>query len=258
MQYNYFIIEDNVKAIESLELFLKEYPSYKSLGSSDRALDAFNLITTKKPDLIFLDVELADGSGFDVIQNLKLHFTTLPKIVMITSHDQYAKEAVNQDVFYFLSKPFDPDELTLALKKFETQFLNQLTQLSFKTSEGYEMVNISNILLVSADGNYAKIFKTNGEYIMVSKPIKEIESRLPDSFLRIHKSFIVNKNYIERLNTTHKNVVLSISDQLVRIQHIFMEKEIWDETEETAQNKPKKLVLPVGKSYLNEVKNALL
>ena len=91
MKYSYVIIEDNLNAAKSLQLFMREHSDYEEKGMTDQAQKAVLLIVAQKPDLVFLDVELIGGTGFDIIHELKQYFRILPTIIMITSHDHYAK-----------------------------------------------------------------------------------------------------------------------------------------------------------------------
>ena len=266
MKYYYVIIEDNVKAIDSLRLFLKNYPDYQEKGIAHSAKKGALQILEHKPDLIFLDVELESGTGFELLHELRTHLTQMPAIIMITSHDQYAKEAVNNEAMYFISKPFDPDELEMALRKFEKTFLQSVKHLKFKNAEGHVILNLDEIILVMSDSNYAYLFKTNGEIIPVSKTIKEIETRLPNSFIRIHKSYIVNTAFIEMINTNVKSVIITSTTSLKHLKSKVNEKEnlelhkndLVNKTVNTAHKNEFKAVIPIGNSYLDKLKNTFL
>jgi two-component system LytT family response regulator len=266
LKYQYVIIEDNVKAIESLRLFLKHYPDYQEKGIAHTSKKGILQILEHKPDLIFLDVELEAGTGFEMLRELRIHLTQMPSVIMITSHDHYAKEAVNNNALYFISKPFDPDELEMALHKFEKTFLQKVKHLKFKNAEGHVILNLEEIILIMSDSNYAYLFKTDGEIIPVSKTIKDIETRLPDSFIRIHKSYIVNSTFIEMINTNVKNVIITSTTSLKNLKSKVNEKENLDlhkndlanKTVNTAHKNEYKAVLPIGNSYLEKLKNTFL
>lgn len=262
MKYSYLIIEDNPKAVESLRLFMKKFPQFVEKGISHHAKKGILLILEQKPDLIFLDVELENSNGFELIKELKTKLNTMPSIIMTTSHDHYAKEAINNDVFYFISKPYDPDEVELALRKFEKIFIENQSQIHIKNAEGHHIINLEDIVLVMSDGNYSHIFKKDLKIITSAKSITDIEEKLPLNFMRIHKSYIINNSFIELFNSQLKTIILSSEQPLTHIKTKICERENIDVKNISVSNKTisashknsHKVVLPVGKMYLEKVK----
>ena len=133
----------------------------------------------------------------------------MPFIIMTTDFDKYAKKAVNHDVLYFLDKPIDPDELVIALHKFEKRFLELQNHITIKNSEGHFFMQLDDIQFVQSDNNCCKIFRENQAPMFVTKTLKEIETILPPPFIRIHKSYIVNAKHIQMLNTAKKMLKLN-------------------------------------------------
>lgn len=262
MRFKYLIIEDNPKAVESLKLFMKDFQDYEFIGNEDLAQKGILKIIKDKPDLVFLDVELSEGTGFDVIKNLYNELKELPSFIMITGHDHYAKEALNLDALYFLSKPFDPDELVLALNKFEKIQLNKADKLNIKSIEGHHVIAFNELAFIMSEGNYTHLFKTNDSIITASKPLNEIAGKLPNNFFQIHKSYIINRDYIEFINASSKEIVLTFPIELKHIKSIINKKGkvAKDNKQElqikSLQNK-NKITLPIGKMYYEEVKKQL-
>lgn len=262
MQYKYLIIEDNPKAVESLKLFMSEYSDFVFVGNEDVAQKAILKIVREKPNLVFLDVELTEGNGFDLIKNLKNEISKLPQFIMITSHDHYAKEALNLDALYFLSKPFDPDELALALNKFQKNQLNQSEKLNLKSIDGYHVISFNELAFIMSEGNYIHIFKSNDTIITASITLNEIAGKLPDNFIKTHKSYIINRNFIEYFNSTKKNIVLTFPSEIKYIKTVINKKgkNVNDKKQDpilkSLQNE-NKLSLPLGKMYCDEVKKQI-
>jgi len=262
MKYSYLIIEDNPKAIESLRLFMNGFPLFKEKGIAHNVKKGVLLAMEQKPDLIFLDVELENGNGFELIKELKSTLNFLPKIIMTTSHDYYAKEAVNNDVFYFISKPYDPDEIEIALRKFEKIFIENQSQIHIKNAEGHHIINLEDIIMVMSDGNYSHIFKKDLKIITSAKSITDIEEKLPLNFMRIHKSYVINNSFIELFNSQSKTIILSSEQPLTHIKNKICEREnidlknlsVSNKTISAAHKNSHKVVLPVGKIYLEKVK----
>jgi two-component system LytT family response regulator len=151
---------------------------------------------------------------------------------MTTGVDKYAIKAVNADVLYFLEKPIDPDELMIALSKFEKKFYAQQKHITIKNTEGHFFMQLDDIQYVQSEVNYCNVFRENQPPMLISKTLKEIEKLLPAQFVRIHKSYLINSKYLKMVNTTKKIIRINISDDV--------------------------LELPIGETYLEVVKNTLL
>lgn len=232
MEFKYIIIEDNPGAVLNLQTAMKDFQSFKEVGFAYNPKTGIALIREKNPHLIFLDVELGDENGFDVLKEIRHFNSGFPFFIMITDYEKYAIEAVNKDAVYFLEKPIDPDELALALQKVEKQFLILKKQIIIKNTEGHQFLNLCDIHYIEADNNACKIYNKDKTSLFVTKTLKEIENILPPEFIRIHKSYIINKSLVRMINTTKKILLLETDDGL---------KEF-----------------PIGNLYLEEVRNSLL
>lgn len=232
MSLNYIIIEDNPGALANLRGALKYHDEFVEIGFASSVNEGINLIHTQKPHFVFLDVELGDKNGFDVLNEIQKNDSQLPFFIMTTDYVKYAREAVNKSVLYFLEKPIDPDELDLALIKVQKQFLELQSHIVFKTSEGHLFVDLKNITHIEADNNACYVNQQSKRPILVIKTLKTMEDILPSNFIRVHKSFIVNKKYVYLLNTSKKMISIQMNSEIEEI--------------------------PIGNSYLESVKNSLL
>ena len=209
MNYNYIIVEDNLGSLQNLQVSLKSYKNFKEIGIANTLSQGISLVLSAKPHIVFLDVQLGNENGFDLIKEIRQFTSEMPFIIMTTDFDKYAKKAVNHDVLYFLDKPIDPDELVIALHKFEKRFLELKNHITIKNSEGHFFMQLEDIQFVQSDNNCCKIFKKDGTQMFVTKTLKAMETVLPPPFIRIHKSYIVNAKHILMLNTAKKIVKLS-------------------------------------------------
>lgn len=235
MNYNYIIVEDNPGALKNLQASIKQHPQFNEIGVATSLAKGTALALSAKPHLLFLDVELGVENGFDLIKEIRQFTTEMPYVIMTTGVDKYAKKAVNTDILYFLDKPIDPDELAIALNKFEKKYLDLQKHITIKNTEGHFFVKLDTIQYVKSETNYVRIYRTTHPPMLVSKTLKEIEKILPNHFIRIHKSYIVNSQFVEMLNTTKKKIKLhAATDNVVGIE------------------------LPIGDFYLEFVKNTLL
>ncbi len=209
MQLRAVIIEDEVSSREILRNYLKNYCSHVTiLGEAGTIKEGIALIAREQPNLVFLDVEMPFGNAFDLLEELQDRtFET----VFVTAYNQYAMEALNQHAAYYLMKPINIDELIKAVAYVEEiitrEDLLQDRVLSSKQpkaegkitlpqQDGFQVLNVSEILYCKADDNYTQIFMAERK-ILVSKTLKYFEEALSVfPFVRIHKSFLVNINEV--------------------------------------------------------------
>jgi two-component system LytT family response regulator len=177
--------------------------------------DAIEQIRMHKPELVFLDVEMPDKSGFDLLETLnEIHF----HIIFTTAFNQYALRAIKFGALDYLLKPIDKDELRRAVDKYTKQqkqiSIDQLKALlshtkkdndysfqkiAFPTLHSYELVHLNDILACESSSNYTSIRLVSGKTILVSKTLKEIEELLNmPPFFRVHHSWLVNLQYAIR------------------------------------------------------------
>ena len=137
MNYNYIIVEDNMGSLQNLQTAMKKHQNFKEAGVAHTVSKGISLALSAKPHIIFLDVELGEEKGFDLIKEIRQFTSEMPFIIMTTDFDKYAKKAVNSDVLYFLDKPINPDELVIALHKFEKKYLELQNHITIKNTEGH-------------------------------------------------------------------------------------------------------------------------
>lgn len=205
MNLNAIIIEDESISREILKNYLHKYCPQVTVTHEATDVDqALQLLRKEECDLIFLDVEMPYGTAFDLLEQLGDRDF---EIIFVTAYDQYAKDALNQQAAYYLTKPIEIDELIKAVdivKKIKTKetesqidlHIKQATTLTDKitipTQEGFEIIPINDIIYCKADDNYTYIIMEHGEKL-VSKTLKHFDELLQDKgFCRIHKSYLIN------------------------------------------------------------------
>lgn len=228
---NCIIVDDNELAIDSMSELLKHFcEQVQVAGSSQTIKNAVKLILNKKPDIVFLDVEMNNESGFDL-------FAYFPEpeflIVFTTSHEQYAIKAFKTDCFDYLLKPISPDELKACINRIEKekgQLIQQQREeirISHKEAAGgkrialihnneYEFIEEEEIVYFKAEGQYTKILINKKATYTSTKNIGEIEKELSGQFFRCHKSYIINLKYVTKY-LKDANTVLLLDDVWVEI-----------------------------------------
>ncbi|MET3732451.1 LytR/AlgR family response regulator transcription factor [Moheibacter stercoris] len=207
------LVDDEKHALITLEHLLKKNEDVEILTSVQSSLEAKELIDKLQPDLLFLDIEMSNLNGFELLQQ----FDQIPfKVIFTTAYDQYAIKALKINALDYLLKPIDPEELRNALDRYiEDQILTSEEQIShlnqFKnsqmtdtlalsTSKGLFFIKIQDIMYFEADGSYTHVILNNGESHLVSKSLANFEEVLDDDplFFRSHKSHLVNLKFIKQ------------------------------------------------------------
>lgn len=203
------IVEDEANSREILSNYLAKYcPEVSLAGEAASIEEAKELIGKYTVDLVFLDVEMPFGTGFDFLDQMpERTFET----VFVTAYNQYAIEALNNHAAYYLMKPINIDELINAvayvreIRKKEDALEDQVLKpksnkvdgkITLPQQDGFQVLNVSDILYCKADDNYTEIYLVNKK-ILVSKTLKYFEEALSEfPFARIHKSYLVNVNEV--------------------------------------------------------------
>lgn len=208
------IIED-IDAIrrKNIDVIKANCPNIAVIGQANSVESGVNLIRQIIPDIVFLDVEMPDGTGFDLLQKLApIHF----KVIFITGYEDFAIRAFRFSAIDYLLKPLDPSDLVEAVNKAEeslskdvlelklnTLFSNlerpkNLQKLILKTAEKIYSVNIQDIVNCESDKNYTTFYFINAPKLVVSTTLKEYETLLkPFQFFRAHQSHLINMLYFD-------------------------------------------------------------
>jgi len=212
MEIKAIIVEDEIPAQETLELYLSKYcPEVKIIGVASNANSAIEVIRKNNPDLVFLDVELPFGNAFDILNKIGvINFET----VFITAYENYAIDALNKDALHYILKPIEIEELIKSVDKVKKAIalktssndeiagvkdydLLQSKKFIFPNLKGFDLISINQIIKCEADNNYTKFYFKNAKAILISKTLKKIEEQLEEyGFLRVHKKYLVNLNCI--------------------------------------------------------------
>ncbi|HLK27553.1 MAG TPA: LytTR family DNA-binding domain-containing protein [Puia sp.] len=209
------IVDDEFYSAEILAALLERYcPNVKVIDICHSASVALKSIAETKPDILFLDIEMPIMNGFDLLEKLpEINF----ELIFTTSYDHYAIKAIRFSALDYLLKPVDPEELQKAVQKAITRMKHPLPQqievllqrlnhsattiskIAIPTMEGLQMVLVENIISCTSDRNYTVLSLKDGQKIIASRTLKEIEEMLEDySFARVHHSYLVNLNEVEK------------------------------------------------------------
>ena len=219
---NSIIVDDDPLMLKLVEGLIAKAGTIEHLKSFSNPREAQEFIRNEKVDLIFLDVEMPEMSGIDLIQSLQYK----PQVILITSKESYAVDAFKLEVTDYLVKPPTFERFMKACKRAEEnlaergKFEVSKDKLFIKVDSHLVGINIDEITMVEAMADYVGIFAGEKKYVVYST-MKGIESKLPPSvFVRVHRSYIVN---INRINSIEDGT-LTIGQKLIPVGVTYKEK----------------------------------
>lgn len=216
---NAVIIDDDAHLREGMKEMLKLYaPEIVLLGEAESVKSGITLIENKKPEIVFLDIMMNDGTGFDILEQLnEKHGQISAHIIFITAHEKFAIKAFRFSALDFLLKPVDPDELKNVIIKIKeiqhrssthkhiellldniSRKTESFKKIALSTSEGIHLFEIKDIIRCESEDNYTKFYIKNHKTVIISKTLKEYEELLGEhGFERIHQSHLINLNELK-------------------------------------------------------------
>ncbi len=229
---NAIIIDDEPNAVGLLELRLAQYcPQINVVAACTNSVKGVEAIKQHQPDLLFLDIEMPQMNGFQVLEAIgNISFS----LIFVTAYDKFAVKAFKYSALDYILKPIETEELIEAVSKVEKRqrtHLEQVNHLKQQLSDhsqslpnqialpyqnGVKFVNIENILYAESDNNYTKFYLNDGKIYMVMRSLKEMQELLEDrGFLRTHRQYLVNIDQISKfVKGDLSYVVLSNSFQV--------------------------------------------
>jgi len=209
MKFGVLIVDDDIKNAEYLKPFVSALEQVSWVKTANCVQEAIEAIDAYNPNLIFLDVELQDGLGFDVLERCQFKNFS---VIFITAHEKYALRAIKFSAIDYLLKPFSYDDVFQAferLKSFPENNLKVLMEnmneqvfqekrIGISSAQGVHYIKLKEVVRCEAHGNYTFFHLVGKKQELSSKPIKEYEEMLEEySFVRIHKSHLINLFHVK-------------------------------------------------------------
>ncbi len=218
------IVDDDKKNIKLLEHFIETYcPNIKIVGKASTRKDAIKLINEKEPELIFMDIILDAGTGFDVLESIK---HSKYKVIFVSSYSEYAIKAFKFNAIDYILKPIAIEELILAVNKAYEDIENELFTMpdqvhnlsgafiqnipldfiAISSINKIEFVKLKDIIYLNSEGRYTVFNLVNNQKIVASRNIGEFENIINENdFFRIHNSYIINLKHVEKITKVDGN-----------------------------------------------------
>jgi two-component system LytT family response regulator len=228
------LIDDEKNALEMLEWMLqKNCPEVEIIAMCDSPLDGLEKIKSLKPDVIFLDIEMPQLNGFDLLDRLGKHESD---VIFTTAYNQFAIKAFKVCALDYLLKPIDPEDLKAAVQKAANK-KNKMSQeqldlllsymkpekpkskrIALTASDHLIFVETEKIIYCESDSNYTIFFLTDGQKIIVSKTLKDVEEILEGSdFFRIHASYLINMKHVSKFTRGDGGYVVMSNNQHITV-----------------------------------------
>lgn len=225
------IIDDEQRGINSLRILIEKYvEDVKIVASSSRAAEAIELIENYRPEIVFLDINMPEMNGFELLEQLNWKQFSL---IFTTAHREYALKALKNNAVDYLLKPIDYEDIRMAVHKIRQrlqevhpisidysklkQETNQNSKLLVNSKKSIESIELDDVVCLESRSNYTQIYLSGSRVTLASKTLKEFEMHLCTAnlnFMRVHHSFIVNLDKISRVMKITDTIVM-IDDQKI-------------------------------------------
>ncbi|MGW9685012.1 LytR/AlgR family response regulator transcription factor [Flagellimonas sp. 2504JD1-5] len=229
------IVEDEKHSRETLKSLLEEFcKDVQVIAMASSVQEAVKVLSVYSPDVVFLDIELQSGVGFDVLNQIK---EPSFEVIFTTAFEKYAVKAIKFSSLDYLLKPIDLDELQQAVEKARTRMdtnvyrqqidtlmqslsreSNKQEKICLATTAGMEFIAIDDIVLCKADGSYTSFVLKNKTSLLVSKHLKECENLLSDQlFMRVHNSYLINLREVKKYIKSDGGYIIMSNDMHVSL-----------------------------------------
>ncbi len=221
------IIDDEQLARQRIKRLLKQYDHIEIIGEAENGGEGLTLIDSLKPDLIFLDIEMPVLNGFEMLSRLKHE----PKVVFTTAYDQYAIKAFEEGSIDYLLKPIELERLDKTIKKLkqtnlasstvplaeliqQIQGKKTLKTLTVKLGDKILLIKLADIVHVQAEDKYVFLHTIDGKKHLTDYTLSVLEEKLPEEFLRIHRSEMINTEYIKEIRKGFNGALIFVLNDL--------------------------------------------
>ncbi|GGB20961.1 LytR/AlgR family response regulator transcription factor [Mucilaginibacter rubeus] len=203
------IIDDERAARSEIRRLLGNHPDFEIIGEAVNADDALKMIGEQTPDLLFLDIQMPEKSGFDLLESLE----QVPPVIFTTAYDQYAVKAFEVNALDYLVKPIRDERFEKAIVQARQRLskADSAGQIFVKDRQQYHFIQWSSVHLIESMDNYARIF-LGDKTVFLKSSLKQLEDKLTSNiFFRINRAQIVNRQYIQTITTVDGRLKITLN-----------------------------------------------
>jgi len=227
------IIENELDAQSLLSSIISEFcPNLSLVGTAASISNGLTMLEETKPDIVFLDIEIEEGTSFEMLSKIPNYNFN---IIFTTAYDHYALEAFKYGAIDYLLKPYSPQDVLAAIERvhkshYDNAIFNRIeyllkqntsssgSRIAINTSDGISFISINDIIRIEADRSYCYLHLSDGEKLLVSKPLKELESQLqPANFFRVHSTHLINTDYIKKYSKEDGGTIIMTDGSIISI-----------------------------------------
>ena len=210
MQFSFVLIDDSDNSTTTLEA-IKNYEAFLCVAICTTKEEGINKVLKLKPNIVFLSIGntlISQSNSFSLLSELHEYLVDLPSIIVLSSTKEAAYEAYQRGVSGYLVQPIDEIDLQKCLMRYQKTHKSLASKISIKSNGDYHFVNPNDIIYLKADSNTTDFYLKNGKIISAFKTLKHYEQLLPFYFFRIHHSYLINIDYVSRINLGKCNCYL--------------------------------------------------
>ncbi|MBC2840735.1 LytTR family DNA-binding domain-containing protein [Robiginitalea sp. SC105] len=202
MEFNYGIVDPNAASFLQLQHFLEEYEGLQCVSHDAEPRDALNSILKFKPDIVFVNLEERASEIFAMIRDIHQYLESIPVYIGMAQSRDHAYEAIKHQFFDYWVLPFSEFEIRKTLLKVGKRLPKPESApvICLQSYKDYQFLNTNEILYLKADNNATDFILKDGSRVSAFKTLKSFEQQLPANFVRVHQSYILNRDYISRIN----------------------------------------------------------
>jgi len=220
MEHSYVIIDSNPDTVYAIQLAMENFNNFICIGISPSEQEGLDIILERNPSLVFLNIELEHNrsgiTGYYLLDALQKYLDILPQFVALATTAQYAIEGIRHSILDYIMTPIDKNVLRRTLFRFRKLPFNKPADINdtlcLKSYGDYKFVNTNEVIFLKADNNTTDFVRVNGTTVSAFKTLKFFQDSLPDHFIRIHNSYIVNSHYISRIHFGKSQCTMEHSD----------------------------------------------
>lgn len=210
MQFSYILIDDSENSTATLEA-IKNYEAFLCVAICNSKAEGINKILELKPNIVFLSIgnsPVSQSNSFSILSELHEYLIDLPTIIVLSNSKEASYEAYQRGVSGYLVQPIDDIDLQKCLMRYQKTHKSLAAKISIKSNGDYHFINPNDIIYLKADSNTTDFYLKNGKIISAFKTLKHFEQLLPFYFFRIHHSYLINIEYVSRINLGKCNCYL--------------------------------------------------